>query len=132
MLPAVRAAVAVVGDLGLRARLALELDRARLRYVDLELLVEHNAAIAEIVTRPELSGSEWVHDRANELVLQHIAGTKRRHADVLLVIVGIHQRVGVSNVLNRRFLRGHYCSIGLDHANVNHFQLVAQSAIADL
>ena len=56
--PAVDAAVALVGDLGIVARLGLQLDLAVLGDVDLQLLVENDSLLREVVAGPELAGSE--------------------------------------------------------------------------
>src|SRR5208283_2866715 len=100
VLPAIDAPVAFVGDFRLAPGLALELDLSRFRYVDFELLVENDAAVSEVVTGPKLAGRERVHDGADELVLQYVAGTQRRDGDVLLVVVGVDGRVGDGEVLD--------------------------------
>ena len=132
MFPAINATVALIGDLRVRAGLALEFDLAGLGNVDFKLLVEHDAAILEVVAGPELTGSKRVHDGADKLVLEHVARPQRRHADVFLVIVAVHRAFGYRDVLDRRLLRGNDSSVGLDNADVHHLKLVAESTIANL
>ena len=65
-------------------------------------------------------------------ILQHISRAQRRHADVLLVIVGVHRSVGRGEVLDGGFLRGNHGSVGLADPDIDDVQLVAERAVADL
>src|SRR5208283_4998093 len=130
--PAVNAAVTVFGNFRPSPRLALELDLSRFGHVDLELLVEYDAAVLEVVTGRELSGRQRIHDGSDKLVLEHIARPQRRYGNVLLVIVGVNRRVGNREVLDRRLLRGDHGPIWLDDADIDDLELVTERAIADL
>ena len=132
MCPAVDATVAFVPDFRIRAWLALEIDLPRLRHIDLELLVEHDAAVFEVITDPELSRRKRVDDVAHKLILEYIVRPHRRYADVLLVVVGIHQCIGIGDILDRRFLRGDHRAIWLDHADIRDLELVAERAVSHL
>ena len=131
MVPAIDAAITFVGDLGLIAGLALELYLARLGDVDLQLLVEHDAFFGEAVAGPKLARSQRFGDGADEAILQRVAGTQGRNADVLLMVVGIDRGIRDGEVLDGRFLRGDHGAIGLENADVGNFQLVAEGAVAD-
>ncbi len=117
---------------GVVTRLGLQLDLAVFGDVDLQLLVENDSLLREVIAGPELARSQRTGDGADEAVLQHIARTQRRHADVLLVIVGINRSVGEGEVLHRRLLRINHGAVGLAHADVGDLQLVAQRAVAYL
>jgi hypothetical protein len=128
--PTVNPPVTFIRYLGLKTRLVLERYRPPLGHVYFQALIEHDIAVVEVVAGPELSRSQRINRAANELILQDVSGTQRRHANVLLVIVGIHQRIGIGHVLHARFRRIDDGAVGLDDAHIRDFELVAEGAVA--
>ena len=129
--PAIDAAVALVGNLGFVAGLALQLDLPSLGNVDLQLLVENDALVGKVGAGPKLARGQRIGNGAQELVFQHVSRAQGWNADVLLVIVGVHRSIGQGEVLNRRLLRGNDGSVWFVDPYIDNLQLVAERAVAD-
>src|SRR5271165_4275553 len=131
--PAIDAPVTFIRHFGIVTGPGLQLYMTRLRNIDFLLLVQHDARLREVIARPEMVGRQRIYDSADQFILQHIARTQGRNADVLLVIIGVNRSVGSGGqVLNGRFLRGHDRAVRLADPYIYDVQLIGGCAVANL
>ena len=90
--PGVNAAAIGFGNLRIIPWLCLQLDVAVLRNIEFELLIQHGAALGEIVLHPKLARSQSGVGDSYEVIFEFFSRTQAGDRDVFLAIVGINRR----------------------------------------
>ena len=127
------AAAIFFGDLGIHSRLALQLEGAARRDVDVEGFVEIDVVLVELIFGPELSGGQRRVDHRDHVVFENLAGTQAGNRDVLLAVVGVDGRFvldGRTEILHRIVAGFHDCAVFFQHADVWNFYALVGGVIA--
>ncbi len=132
--PVVKAASVLFGNLRIHARFVFQFERTVGGNIHIDFFVERDVALVEFVVRPELSRSERGMNHGDDVVFQHFARTEAWHRNMLLAIVGIDRRLllqGSAEILHGVVAGFHDAAVGLDYADVVHFNSFVGGVIAN-